>query len=256
MICKPKNPAVAAPLFAGCTDTSVFSCLQGVLGAVYTDREDDPQSAMAIINVFAFFGGKPNAELVRFRPENYKSDFVFAVPLRREWETLIEREWKDAAQKVTRYAIKKEKDVFDPDKLQKLAAVLPADCSLQLIDEALYTQCLQHSWSKDFVCTYPDYETFAKIGLGVVAVKNGEIIAGASSFSSYDEGIEIEIATREDCRRQGLATACGARLILECLQRNLYPSWDAANTMSVGLSAKLGYHFSHEYTAYKICPYV
>ena len=39
-------------------------------------------------------------------------------------------------------------------------------------------------------------------------------MAGASSYTVYDGGIEIEIDTRPDVRRLGLALACGARLIL------------------------------------------
>lgn len=58
--------------------------------------------------------------------------------------------------------------------------------------------------------------------------------------------------TREDERRKHLATACSARLILECLKRGLYPSWDAQNWNSVRLSQKLGYEFSHEYPAYEV----
>ncbi len=80
-------------------------------------------------------------------------------------------------------------------------------------------------------------------------------MSGASSYSSYQGGIEIEIDTREDCRRKGLASVCGARLVLECLNRGMYPSWDAQNLWSVGLAEKLGYHFSHEYDAYEIRGY-
>ena len=78
---------------------------------------------------------------------------------------------------------------------------------------------------------------------------------GASSYSTYDKGIEIEIDTREDHRRKGLAYACGAKLILECQKRDLYPSWDAQNKSSVALAEKLGYHFSHEYVAYEVTGY-
>ena len=76
--------------------------------------------------------------------------------------------------------------------------------------------------------------------------------AGASSFSTYSGGIEIEVDTRQDHRRKGLATACAARLILACLDRGWYPSWDAQNVWSVGLAEKLGYRFSHTYTAFEI----
>ena len=77
-------------------------------------------------------------------------------------------------------------------------------------------------------------------------------MAGLTEEQCKAQGIEIEIDTREDYRRQGLAYVCGARLILECLDRGLYPSWDAQNKASVALAEKLGYHYSHTYTVYEI----
>lgn len=68
----------------------------------------------------------------------------------------------------------------------------------------------------------------------------------------YDEGIEIEIATRLKYRCKELAAICASKLIIECIKRGLYPSWDAANIETVSLSEKLGYHFDKEYIAYKI----
>lgn len=94
-----------------------------------------------------------------------------------------------------------------------------------------------------------------KISKKVASSRIRLLIAGASSYSRYDKGIEIEIDTREDHRRKGLAYVCGAKLILECLEEGLYPSWDAQNKWSVALAEKLGYHFSHEYVAYEIMGY-
>ena len=85
-----------------------------------------------------------------------------------------------------------------------------------------------------------------------MAIENGQLVSGASSYSRYREGIEIEVDTRPDCRRRSLATACSAALILTCLDAGLYPSWDAQNLWSVGLAQKLGYTFSHEYPAYEM----
>lgn len=79
-----------------------------------------------------------------------------------------------------------------------------------------------------------------------------QLAAGASSYSVYSQGIEIEIDTKEEYRRRGYATICGAKLIMECLKRDLYPSWDAQNKNSVALAEKLGYHYSHAYTAYEV----
>ena len=86
----------------------------------------------------------------------------------------------------------------------------------------------------------------------VIICGKGRIVSGASSYSRYDKGIEIEIDTEKAHRRRGLATAAGAALILECLSRGLYPSWDAQNKWSVALAEKLGYHFDHEYVAYEV----
>lgn len=41
-----------------------------------------------------------------------------------------------------------------------------------------------------------------------------------------------------------------ARLILECLKRGLYPSWDAVDLRSVTLAEKLGYHMDRPYPVY------
>ena len=93
---------------------------------------------------------------------------------------------------------------------------------------------------------------YEKYGLGVILLKDGQVVSGASSYSAYKGGIEIEIDTRKDYRRKGLASICGAKLILECLDRGLYPSWDAQNMGSVALAEKLGYHFDHAYDAYEV----
>ena len=86
----------------------------------------------------------------------------------------------------------------------------------------------------------------------MVVIKSGRIVAGASSYTRYNEGIEIEVDTVEEERRKGLATVASAALILRCLDEGLYPGWDAQNMNSVHLAEKLGYEFDHEYTAYEV----
>ena len=81
---------------------------------------------------------------------------------------------------------------------------------------------------------------------------DGQIVSGASSYSRYREGIEIEVDTIETERRKGLAAAACAALILRCLKEGLYPSWDAQNLTSVRLAEKLGYELDHEYMVYEV----
>lgn len=240
-------------MFESWNETLIWSCLQGVMGEIYTNPAED--AAMAMLGDFAFFAGKPDEELIRLKPEGCKRDFMIMVPRSDEWAGLIEACYGDKAKKVTRYAFKKEPDVFDVEKLEQAVLGLPEGYELKMIEEREYHMCGGSGWAKDLVSQYGDYDTYKRLGLGVAAIREGELAAGASSYSTYDEGIEIEIDTREDHRRKGLAYACGARLILECLKRGLYPSWDAQNKWSAALAEKLGYRFSHSYTAYEIRDY-
>lgn len=240
-------------IFENWNETMIWSCLQGIMGEIYTNFAED--AAVAILGDFAFYAGNPSEELIRFKPESCKQDFIIMVPQNAMWADLIERRYGDKAKKVTRYASKKEPDIFDVEKLKQAVTNLIDGYKLKIIEEAEYNMCRENSWASDLVSQYKDYNAYKDLGLGVVILKDGELAAGASSYSTYDSGIEIEIDTREDHRRKGLAYACGAKLILNCLEKGLYPSWDAQNKWSMALAKKLGYHFSHEYVAYEVMGY-
>ncbi len=164
---------------------------------------------------------------------------------------MIESTYGDKAKAFTRYATKKDTR-FDREKLEEFVVGLPADFELQLIDEQLYKSCLTEDWSQDLVANYDDDQHYAQLGLGVAVLYQGKLVAGASSYSTYENGIEIEIDTHPDYRQKGLAKSVAAKLILTCLDRGLYPSWDAHTKVSLDLAAKLGYEFSHEYRAYEM----
>jgi GNAT superfamily N-acetyltransferase len=253
MVCRLTDPSAAAPLFEGWEETLIWSCLQGVMGGIYADSPENPTSAAAIINDFTFFAGVPNDELIRFKSDGSAQTYMLMVPQTEAWSERIES--CRAAKRISRYAIKKEPDVFDREKLRKIAENLPEGCRLRPIDEEIYRYARETGWCRDWVGAYPDYETYRRLGFGFVLEKDGEIVAGVSSYTVYREGVEIEIDTHADHRRKGYASVCAARMILEALDRGLYPSWDAANLWSVGLAEKLGYHFDHEYTTYEIYNY-
>lgn len=250
----------AASLFDGWEETIILSCLQGIMGKIYANDLNSPTAAMVVLGDFTFLAGTPDKELAScFGAEGNFSgifpdtqDFVIMVPQNGNWTDMILEIYGSRAKAVTRYATKKEPDIFDREHLEKAAAKLPDGCELCMIDEQLYNMCKAESWSFDLVSQFQSYEDYHRLGLGVAILSNNVILSGASSYSRYESGIEIEIDTKEEYRRKGLAYACAARLILECLNRNLYPSWDAQNLLSVALAQKLGYHYSHSYTAIEV----
>lgn len=255
MIYEMKNTKTASSLFGNWEETLIWSCLQGVMGKIYADDPDCPTAAMAVIADFTFFAGTPNAELAAYKPQNSKQSFMIMVPQSQDWTRLILQTYKDKAKVVSRYATKKDPDSFDVKNLEKAVSALPQGYELHPMDERLYHLCRSETWSADLISQFQDYEEYRSLGLGFVVTANNRIVSGASSYTRYRQGIEIEIDTKTEYRRKGLAYACGARLILECLNRNLYPSWDAQNKGSLSLAEKLGYHYSHAYTAVEIWGY-
>lgn len=245
----------AAELFQNWDETMIWSCLQGVMGELYADNRQYPESGMAIIGDFCFFAGKPNQELVAYKPKHYRKDFIIMTADAPEWFPLIESVYHNKAKKTIRYATAKD-TIFDDKKLTDLAKIEREDIILQRLTPKWFAECKQQDWSRDFVALYADYNEYQRLGaIGVLALDNGVPVSGASAYSTFQNGIEIEIGTRKEYRRQGLATACGAKLILECLNRGWYPSWDAANPVSLALAEKLGYRLEHEYAAYQIYGY-
>ena len=257
MIKKITDTQRVAHLFTNWQETCIWSALQGIMGDIYAEDTECPDSAMVILGDFCFLAGIPNAELAAFKPATYEKNHIIMVPENEGWSALIEEHYKDGAERNSRFAIHKNQGQFDKANLEQVIADIPEGYELSMINQELYHACLSEEWSADFVSNYKDFAMFEKLGLGVLMIKTdtGELVAGASSYSSYKDGIEIEIVTREDHRRKGLAYRCAAKLILECLKRNLYPSWDARTRISVALAEKLGYVYSHEYVAYEITNY-
>ena len=247
MVCSLPGCTIA-PLFEGWEETLVWSALEGIMGSCHALTPENPQSAVIVQGDFFFYAGRPEPALLDFLPEGWDGGCRLLTPQNQAWADAIEAHYGSSAQREIRYAIKKEPGIFEESRL--LRAVSAAPAAIVPIDEALYRKCLESDWSRDLVSRYPTFPRFSRLALGYVAVAGEEILSGAACYCTCANGIEVEIDTHPDHRRKGLALGCGAALILECLNRGLYPSWDAANPGSVALAEKLGYHFSHEYPVY------
>lgn len=246
MVYELKDTSKAKALFAGWQETMIDSCLQNVMGKIYVTDAVHPSSAFAFVGGFGFFAGKPNRELVLHKPDG----FVILVPQNEGWSALIE-DCYPSAKRVVRYAIKKDTQ-FDQEILRDQISRLPSGYELRKIDSQIFDMCSENPITADFVSAFESKQQYLQIGRGMVILKDGTIVSGASSYTRYREGIEIEVDTVESERRKHLATIVCSALILECLNEGLYPSWDAQNTNSVRLAEKLGYELDREYVAYEV----
>lgn len=257
MVQVPKEKlACLEPLFAGWEETLVWSVVQGCMGKAWADSLERPRAALLWVGDFLFLGGDAEAPVARalagFLPRELANGVALAVPQNESWLRLLEEAHGKRGKPITRYAIRKEPGVFDPGKLRANLEKLPQGFTLEPIDEGLYHALLELDWARDFCAQFGSWEEYAAHGCGFVAIKDGQVAAGASSYTWYRGGIEIEIDTKAEYRRQGLALCCASALLLHCLERGLYPSWDAATPISVALAEKLGYHFSHAYPCLEI----
>ena len=236
-----------AHLFEGWEETMIYSYLQGYMGEAYTTNLDEPKNAMIKVGDLCFFAGMVDESLLYF-----VKDFIsILVPKDKCWEKKIE-EVLPMAKKRKRYATKKDNTTFNKQHLKEIVSKLSAEYTIQSIDMEIYQQLKKEPWAGDLYTNFKDYTDFMNNGMGVVVLHQGKVVTRASSYTVYKNGIEIQIDTVKEYQRKGLGLICAAKLILECMDRNIYPSWDAHNLGSLALSKKLGYQFDKEYVAYEI----
>jgi hypothetical protein len=236
-------------LCEGKMDVALWSCVEGNMGRAWVDSILNPTVAIVIVADFCFLLGSIKGN----KYDNSKKELLdkckgkIIVPEDISWVTLIEKYYIDNVKRFNRYSIKKEDDVFHRDKLNEYIAAVESEFQIERIDESIYYKVLKDKFMEDCCSNYSTFEEFSKHGIGYTISHNDEIVSAASSYSYCEGSIEITIGTKSEYRRKGLALAVASRLILECMERNIYPRWDAANLGSVALAEKLGYHFDKEY---------
>ena len=246
------NPQAAAGLYEGWQETLIWSALEGAMGCIWAVSEQ-PKAALCETGDLLFLAGAADEPETRLLLEAWRQErehFEAMVPRDLDCGVLIETFFAGKVKAGKRCAFHKGGEAFDLPALQKMAANAPQGVRIAPFDRALYHQALALEWARDFVSQFRDDDDYLRRGLGFAALYNGELVGGASSYTCYSGGIEIQVETRSDWQRRGIASACCAALILECMKRGLYPSWDAANPVSAALARKLGYREAGLYSVW------
>lgn len=233
----------------------VRAAMEGNMGRVWVP--DLCISSYCLIRVGEFvylIGLAPKGEsALDLKTQIYEScGGCLIIPADELWAAWIEEQLLGQYRMVSRYALKKDESHFDEVVLKQHVSDVMEGVQIKRIDKKLYHQVLKDEWSQDFCVNYEDEKHFLSTGFGYLALKGTEVISGCSSYGSSEGMMEIEIKTRKDYRRQGLALACGSAFVLECLQRGLIPSWDAENLHLVELAEKMGYVYDREYQVYQL----
>ncbi len=235
-------------------EVCIVSCVEGIMGRAWVDKLDAPLYGLVAVADFCFLLGEPpvakDASLVALLKERGKNQIISFDSER--WSELIKEHFPENHKSLLRYAFYWEPERFDRAQLEKYLEEADNTFPLVPFDDSLFNIAIKDDFTADFCLFYETPEVFKEKGIGYAFVKDNEIIAGASSYSSCNGAIDITIGTIDAYRRKGLALACASKLILACMDRGIYPKWEAANLGSVALAEKLGYRYKGEYTVYTI----
>lgn len=147
-----------------------------------------------------------------------------------------------------RYAFTGEK--LDVGRLRGLATHVADGYRVEQIDLGFAQRIAADKsvFTDSHLLNFKSAEDFIARGFGFCLLKGDEMACIATTFTVCDKGIKIQIDTRENHQRKGLATAAAAHLILHSLEKGLDPNWDADNVISCRLAEKVGYTPQGQYS--------
>lgn len=236
---------------SGFKDSVIFSVFENITGKLYVDDENNPEIALACYRDFCFLSGTPckvlNLDDILFS----QCDNPVLIADNSLWTDFLgeNTEYK----RISRYKLK-ACEHFDTDKLKSFTAKIKdfPQLSMRIMNGKDYDSFNPDGWEHDMRGCYKSREDFCEKSFGVIISDCCEIICGATAYSYYSKGIEIQIETKKTYRNQGLATIAAAQLLLECEKRGAIPHWDAAHMQSARMAMKLGFEMVHEYAAYEL----
>lgn len=230
-------------------DTLIDASVNGYHGKIYVDHLEEPTMCQILIADFTFFIGDANHPLAIELIYNVPK-WIIAVPTSDQWKKLILQHHHNHCEITKRFSFTHE--TIDKELLLPLINQLPQQYKLKRIDKELAFKVMQERWCDGMVINFKGINDYLENGLGFCILEDDKIVAGASSYIRFNGGIEVEIDTRPDYRKQGLATIVGAYLIHYCLEHNLVPHWDAENDYSIRIAEKFGYTIDRIYEAFII----
>ena len=222
--------------------------LKSQIGTVY--RNSDGATSFYDIGNFLYLAGELNSRFWEDFIRQYCLDYKIIISEDTKWQDFLRRQVGLIS--FTRYSFK-DKANFQVEFLNDLVSQLEKGYNIVPIDNHIYDCFSEEEWSQDLQGDFESYQNFTlKGGFGFVIVKNKELIAGISSGLVYQGAVEVEVATRPNEQGNGFAKKLGAAMILESLNRDTFPLWDAHNVASKKVAEFLGYELVEPYEAFEL----
>ncbi|MBC8107100.1 MAG: GNAT family N-acetyltransferase [Anaerolineae bacterium] len=222
--------------------TVVNAVLLEGMGRALVEDVECPRVGLAKLD-FTFVAGDPTGEAARSCVEHATFDLI---PCDEQWKELLHAVHGPNLRTHERIAFRSSR--FDREALTQVVKRLPPEFTIVRVDPSNVDAF--STLGPALVGNFDSTESYLAKGLGFGIWREGRFVSAVSSFCVAGDELEVEIQTRPEFRRGGLATISAAQLILHCLDHGLTPHWDAHNTMSADLARKLGFCDELAYETY------
>jgi GNAT superfamily N-acetyltransferase len=214
----------------------VEAVLQGNQGSIRT-FEKPPRAARLDLGCYAVPGGDPSAPAARRLLAELTGPLELAVPDDDRWRQLLTEMFGSRVRDRSMRAYVGGQ--LADDRLASLAGTSPAGYEIVPLD-ARHAAALDEALSPHGVDVFGGPDRFSRSGFGFCALRADVPVCAASTYALARDKAEVAIATRQEHRGRGLATAVSAAMLGECRRRGLEPHWNAYNPVSQRLAERLG----------------
>ena len=217
----------------------IDSALERRLGEVRYDDPNAPKIGRIDLGCYAIFSGDAGHPLAAEWVPELSAPVEILLPEDQAWRNLVDgligERCSDRPMRT--FALPD----LDREALKTAAAAVPGGFRVAELDVAL-ARPLDENLHPHGLRVFPSAEALVAEGLGyAVVAPDGRVAAQSSSYAISSRRVEVAIATHPEFRRQGLARAVAARMLLGCTERGLSPEWSASNPVSKRLARSLGY---------------
>ena len=225
--------------------------LNGNLGEIILDNAQNPNTAVATIG-FVFASGQPNLKLLERSVNFQPNQEVTVIPSSSNWRDTINKLGLTREFEIRDRTTFKPREI-DVTKLMKLFGEPPVGFQIdQLSLNELKVAAAEIN--NNLFGSFWEDEQWNRNGVAFGVREKNNYVCASSAFAAGENVIEIEIATKAEHRRKGLAACAASHLIKFCVENEVQPSWDAANAVSERLAKRLGFIKGSSYSAFVFLP--
>ena len=223
-------------------------------GRVFVPTLESPACCLVVTGGFSYLIGMPprgaaSLDLYHVLARECADTSILAEDVL--WDNWIEKKFAGCFRTVSRYLLRAPQEGFAFEELQRRTEV-PEEYEVRALTARLFKQLGEISFSENLTASFADAESFAKNGLGFVAMHNKLPVSACLAYVHSEEIMDVKAATEKGFRHKGLASAVGASLLLQFKDKTRIPDWDADSLFSASLGERLGYHTEREYKVYQI----